>query len=334
MPKSIPSRNARVLVPLDLSTESADAFEHALKVALVTRGTVVPLHVHDRDQDPTWAAMPRVRDVLIRWGVLSADAGPTAFEDLGISVRPHEREARRPEHAIEVEVAVHEYDLVVMHSGVRQGLDRFLTHSTSLGIARRVPSAALLLSARTKPLVERGTGMVNLRHVLIPLGDPFEAQISVDTAVAFARSLGVERAHGTLFHVGDGIPAVNLPEGWTWDTRQEATGGIANRVVEVSDELDSDLIVMASRGHDSLRDALFGSVTERVAPGRTVRCSSYPSGRLVRRGLWPAGSSTPHEGAKPAKARGREAARPRSREDARTRGREDARTRGREDAKA
>lgn len=266
MPKMVPAEHARVLVPMDLSSESSDAFEHALKIALVTRGTVVPLHVHEKGEEPRWAAMPRVRDVLIRWGELGGEAGPTAFEELGITVQPHDREARRAEFAVEVETAVHEYDLLVMHSGVRQGVDRWLTHSTSLGIARRVPSAALLLSARSKALVARETGVVSLRHVLVPLGDAKEAQSAVDAAVAFAKALGVARAHGTLFHVGPDIPPVNLPEAWSWDTRQEQGGSIAAKVVEAADALDSDLIVMASRGHDSLRDSLFGSITERVAP--------------------------------------------------------------------
>ena len=58
----------RVLVPLDLSSNGHDAFEHALKIALVTRGVMVPLDVHAADRAPTWQAMPMAREVLVRWG--------------------------------------------------------------------------------------------------------------------------------------------------------------------------------------------------------------------------------------------------------------------------
>ena len=47
---------------------------------------------------------------------------------------------------------------------------------------------------------------------------------------------------------------------------------MAAGIIDTADELDAELIVMATRGHDSLLDALRGSTTEQVLrnSGRAV----------------------------------------------------------------
>lgn len=258
------TKETRILVPVDLDHDSQDALEHALKAALVTSGSVSLLHVHGDGEESDWTAMPTARETLVRWRVLTASAGVADFEALGIRLDMLDLRGR-PTTAVPAAAIEQAADLIVMHSSVREGMDRWLSTSTSMSIARNVPMKALLLSARSRSLVEHETGQVNLRHVLLPLGDPEEAQVAIDGAVSFARMLGIERAHGTLLHVGGDLPDVDLPETWTWDTRTES-GGVVQHIVEAVEALGPDLVVMATRAHDSLRDALFGSVTDRVAP--------------------------------------------------------------------
>jgi nucleotide-binding universal stress UspA family protein len=51
--------------------------------------------------------------------------------------------------------------------------------------------------------------------------------------------------------------------GLSFEVRLDS-GAIANRIVQVAGEERADVIVMATRGHDSLGDRLLGTHTERV----------------------------------------------------------------------
>ena len=63
----------------------------------------------------------------------------------------------------------------------------------------------------------------------------------------------------------DALDAVLTPEGvGAHVERMSIEGKLEEEIVGVAERLDVDLIAMPTRGHDSIRDWLLGSKTERV----------------------------------------------------------------------
>ena len=89
-----------------------------------------------------------------------------------------------------------------------------------------------------------------------------------------ARVLSCEAVDFTLLHVGDDLadfPAVTTVEhpGWTWH-EVSRKGDVVDVIATATEELDADLVVMVTKGHEGFLDALRGNTTERVL--KRVRC--------------------------------------------------------------
>ena len=118
------------------------------------------------------------------------------------------------------------------------------------------------------------TGHVTLRQIVVPVDWDPKPQAAVDAALALAAALDCEELAVTLLHVGGAeldIPPVNRPQrtGWSFEERTES-GDVVDTILAVGAETDTDLIAMATQGHDGFLDALRGSTTERVL--RRSRC--------------------------------------------------------------
>jgi hypothetical protein len=131
----------------------------------------------------------------------------------------------------------------------------------------------LFVPHAARGFVDGDDGAVALSRVLIPVADVPTARAAVSAAAGLARGLGAGAVSFTMLHVGEAgnAPAVALPEAPDWEWRQHArTGDVVGAVVAQVDEDAADLLVLATRGHDSLLDVLRGSTTERIVRG--VRC--------------------------------------------------------------
>lgn len=156
-------------------------------------------------------------------------------------------------------------DLIVSATHARTGLARLLSGSVAEGVARNATVPTLLLPVGGECFVDRATGSVNLKRILVPAGSHAEAQQAVDAAVAFARLAGVFGGELVLVHVTDGRapPEVEVPAEFSL-ARHQPSGSLEASVLELAQRLDACLLVMTTRGHDGLSDVLFGSHTERV----------------------------------------------------------------------
>jgi nucleotide-binding universal stress UspA family protein len=158
-------------------------------------------------------------------------------------------------------------DLVVAGSRARRGVDLALMGSTAQALARHARVPVLLLPVGHRGFVDAETGALRLRKILVPMGDPQAAQTAIDAAVRLAELTGEHKGELVLVHVGDDAeaPAVTLHGGMGWGRRWvRARGSVVDEVVELAEAEHADLVVMASRGRDSLLDSLLGSHTERV----------------------------------------------------------------------
>ena len=154
--------------PTDFSEASAEAFAHALRLALEFRCRLDLLHV--RSGDGEWSSFPHVRETLARWELLPADADHAQVQEkLGIEIRKIEIEHQDPLRGVAAFLLSHRPDLVVMATRGAQGLSRFMSESVSEGIAQKTNLPALFLGPNARPFVNSKYGRLHLKSAVIPV---------------------------------------------------------------------------------------------------------------------------------------------------------------------
>lgn len=267
-----------LVYPTDFTAQGEVAFAHALRLALAVKGHLCLVHAESPavDDDPDWGAFPGVRAILSRWGLLAHDAPRNAVaEQLGLRVAQAIASDADPARALGHFFEENRCDLLVLAAHARDGLARLLHGSIAEPLARRARVPTLFLPFGARGFVDAGTGAARLGNVLLPVDLATPSREAVSLALRMADALGCESAVAHLLHVGPPgeAPAVTV------DGRQEARlrrvaadGAVVPAILETAARVDADLIVMPTRGHDSLLDALRGSTTEQVLhqAGRAV----------------------------------------------------------------
>ena len=271
----------QILFATDLSPASEAAFQHARLLAERFEARLTIFHAidipaavyaregadHDEDIRARWAERARAAidrqfpggsaacEVIVRTDVVA----PAVFVDVALLEFIAQR---RP-------------DLVVMATHARTGLARALIGSVTEQIAHhggrpvvcvrpgansRLPYRRILvttdLSAASRTAVPWAAALAdafgaNLTAVHAPAG-PTVATLSglaappaVPTAEDVRRFVGPE--------IGGAAEVVITPPGPAWSA-----------IVHAAEGRQADLVVMSSRGHDSLGDHILGSTTDRV----------------------------------------------------------------------
>jgi nucleotide-binding universal stress UspA family protein len=260
----------RIVLATDLGAESVDLFSHALLLALRARAELFLLHLLDEGHaEAPWRRLPTVRSLLERWNVLSPEATPSQFEELGIRVRPLEF---RPVDgdvptALARRVSELKPEMLMLGTHVRGWFDQVIRPSVAEPVAREVQRPTLFVSDRSRGLVEPDTGELRLQRVLVPVTTQVPQGTLLTQLQRLLESLQVESAEITFLHVGpeETAPSVSLAyhEGWTWK-HERRHGMVVEQILQAEQDHEVDLIAMATHGHDSWLDAVRGSTTERV----------------------------------------------------------------------
>jgi nucleotide-binding universal stress UspA family protein len=260
---------SRVLLPTDLTDRGDLAFAHALRIALASAGQLCLVHTSPdrRMVGEEWEGFPRVRERLTRWEQLPAGASTEAVKRaLGLQVQKVDMPDRHPVHGVLELTDKRPFDLIVMASEGRDGLDGWLHPSVAEALARESRLPALFLPAGARGFVYPDTGEVALRRILVPVDrSPRPAR-----AIALARDLAAvlgARPETLLFHVGaDRRPSLASGPDQDEFTRTHVAlrGDVVEEILRQADAIDADLIVMATHGHDGVLDVLRGSTTEQV----------------------------------------------------------------------
>jgi nucleotide-binding universal stress UspA family protein len=241
------------------TAEDRAPFEHGL--ALAERSGAKLLSVHANDDPSVEAQMMDAADVLRRWG---HDAASVEHEKVVHNC------CDDPVDTLLDALRRAEPDLVVAATHQRQGVIRVLFESRAEAIAENVKVPTLLVPLEGRGFVTEGGGL-DLRRLVVPIGDELTARLATERAAWLADLARAEDVEATLLYVGapGDEPDVTPPDHprirWSRVTRQ---GKLEDAVAEVAK--DACAIVMATRGHDSLGDMVRGSHTERVL--RHVGC--------------------------------------------------------------
>jgi nucleotide-binding universal stress UspA family protein len=256
-----------VLHATDFSEESADAFAHALAIALVTRAAFTILHAGAGPEE-SWRRYPAVRETLERWGLLEPGSPRSAvFEKLSINVSKVAVASRSALGGILDYVEHNPTDLIVMGSRGGEGLPRWIRPSVAAPMARRSGTKTLVIPQGARGFVSAQDGSLTLRRILVPVAADPDPRAALAYAARAALALGDAAVEIHVLHVGEpeGMPAFDPVEdprlSWKRSTRQ---GGRVAGIVATADELHADLIIMPTRGIDELAELLTGSQTDQV----------------------------------------------------------------------
>ena len=256
-----------VIHPTDFSRGSHVAFAHALKIALGTQGQLEILHVEREQSRADWDSYPSVRDTLSDWKLLSRDARKSDVAKLGVEI------SKSACKGVDTAVGVLDHidrrgaDLVVMATHRREGFDRWLHGSLAERVSNRTEASSLFVPYGLDGFVCLETGEVSLKRILIPMDASPDPSAVVYAVASLVDTVCDNPVDITLLHVGDpaGLPSPTLPTSekcrWIWETR---LGNVVDCICDYASETNTDLIAMATNGHDGFLDAIRGSTTERV----------------------------------------------------------------------
>lgn len=275
----------RVFHPSDFSAASDAAFAHALCLALAQHGELTILHTDPDPADQHWQEFPQVRATLERWGLLPPHSLPSAVSGLGLKASKVAALHSAPVEAILHYLREHRHDIIVLATHQYEGLARLSHKPVATPVALGSGALTLFLPPAGKGFVSPADGTVSLRRVLIPVDTSPLPQLAVAAAAALAEALNCPEVTFTLWHVGppDSFPAIpEIPEraGWTWQ-RETAQGRVEQSIIDAAQTNDSDLIVMATAGHQGFMDALRGSTTERIVRAAPCPVLAVPAGAFA-----------------------------------------------------
>lgn len=285
----------KVLFPTDFSDHAEAALPWALRLAEKHGAELHLLHalvLHAADEAQVEARYEELADEARAELRAMAEDGPVST----VRLVPAVRKGVAPAPLILEYASEEDVDLIVMGSHGRRGLRRLLLGSVAEEIVRTASCAVLTV----RGVEGREHDVPSLDRILAPTDFSKHARAGVEAAAGLSAAFGselhllhvVEQAVYPDFYFPVSVPAWDLPElrqraaerleelagevrsgaGAGVETRVEVViGRAAAEIAEHAEEIDADLIVIASHGIHGLERVLLGSVAERV--GRQARRS-------------------------------------------------------------
>ena len=276
-----------VLHPTDFSEASLVAFNHALRVAMLSQSKFTLLHVaHNRPS--AWSEFPGIRETLERWGTLPKGSPRSAVGELGIEASKVVASQKERVDAVMRYLQEHPADLIVLATSQRDGHVRWLGKSVAEPVARKAGEMTLLIPGDVEGFVSSRDGSVNLTRILVPVAETPSPQAAINTAARMVRKLSAPQGTFIVMHVGTAntMPACRYPEipGWTWE-KETRSGEVIGSIVKAAKDHQVGLIVMATDGRNGFLDGIRGSHSERVLRHGAAPLITVPIGSSVSRYL-------------------------------------------------
>ncbi|HET7746646.1 MAG TPA: universal stress protein [Vicinamibacteria bacterium] len=261
-----------ILCPTDLSPAAAHATSHAVALAAALGGRVTLYHAVEMldHRYPHW----NFEESAASWRQAEREATRAleqyALAHSGVQVAV-ERVSSVPLAIVEM-VMRQRPDLLVVGTRGRSGLRHLFLGSVAEDIVRAVNVPTICV---------REPAVVPYRRILVTTDFSPASARAFPVAGRLAELFGaailavhVAPPQATAAALGFPVPAP-VTEASLWSflkpsfpdtavTPHVHTGRVAERIVQVAEVEGADLIVMSTRGHDSLSDSIVGSTTERV----------------------------------------------------------------------
>jgi nucleotide-binding universal stress UspA family protein len=251
-PLRVPGRSLTIAFATSLDPEEKLALATAAALAVASGARLVLVHATTGSEASH--ELPDPQELARTWGrALSADSVVhTCCEDVTDTLLDALRRL--------------EPDLVVCGTHQHGGLSQLLTGSVAEAVARNVRVPTLVVPLEGRGLADPATGVLTLARVVVPTGDRDAARTALAAVEWLVTAARLPRPELVLLAVDDGSSTLaldDLPAGVRVSHRS-IHGSLEATIESAADELEASMLVMATRGHDGIADALRGSHTERV----------------------------------------------------------------------
>jgi nucleotide-binding universal stress UspA family protein len=242
-------------------SDGTSAFAHALALAYASRGEIeiVDLRDHNKDYQPQ-----SVRALLEKWGHLQPNSDRSDVHKIGLRVTRIVKKGKA-KRVISGRMEKHRHDILVIGTNEHHVLGTLFGHDLAEYLADAFRQTTLYVPTRAKPFVNPETGEISLGNILIPVPDAVFAR----SAFAFCKTLLAvfPTAKPVIFglHCGESFP--ELPEAVVKSLGLQtriASGSVVAAITGAAQEIDADLIIMATAGRNTFPKKLIGSNTEQV----------------------------------------------------------------------
>ena len=268
-----------VLHPTDFSEVSTVAFYHALKVSLLTKSK---FSIMSLDSDGAeWEDFPSIRKTLEQWQLLPKLSPRSAVAELGIRASKIIPDHKDPVEAVLGFLKTHAVDLIVLATNNQEDRVSWLGKSVAQPLARRAAEMTLFLPDGSNGFVSQADGSVSLQRILIPVAETPRPQAAIEAVCRLVKGLNCPQGTFTLIHAGQPgtFPRIRHREiaGWEWK-KEVRNGDTIQTIVDTANEIEADLVVMATDGRSGFLEGLRGSHSERVLRQTGVPLLTVPVG--------------------------------------------------------
>jgi len=259
----MPHRFQTIVHPTDFSDLSAEAFAHALRIALVTKSKLYLVHIAESENPGEYDGFPHVRQTLQQWRILKAnEPAAEVAKKLGITVAKIGLLQQDPLRGLLSFLDQHPTDLIVAATHGSDGIAHWLEGSIAEKLSRTARVPTLFMPPTACGFVEQSNGKLHLSRVLVPVDHAPPASDALQTIEDFTGLMNPEGATIELMHVGETEPKIRrAADGSNVPVTRQA-GDVVSVILQAAEQ--ADLIAMPTAGHHGFLDAMHGSVTERV----------------------------------------------------------------------
>ena len=256
-----------IVHPTDFTPGDATAMAHAVAIALASKSTLRLLCVRVGNESfysPT-QGLRQVRDLLVAWGALGADAAYDRWEkELGLQVSSVSIAARNARAGILEYLQDTFCNLVVLATYPNKALTRWTDASVHSHLLRKGRMMSMFLREGRRGFINPKTGALQLNRILMPIAAGFDSVPAIRRIQAILAQIG-SGAEITLLHVGKEPPALvdenGVPLAMPMMLRE---GGVVETILSWAARLNVDAIAMPTPGRHGLLDAVRGSVSAQV----------------------------------------------------------------------
>jgi nucleotide-binding universal stress UspA family protein len=256
------NRPFTVIHPVHAQSELLVPFCHALSLVYASKGELEVIDVR-RERERTENIS--IRKVLEQWGALPAGSEREDVGKLGIRIKKIVKKGGSKKE-IAKRLRRHHHDILVIGLKVATGISRLFGQDLTDYLVQYFRQTTLYIPSGTKPFVDRNTGSVILKKIIMPVAETPSPELSFMMLRRLLAIFPDQTPKIVGIHMGEIFPYISAAslEGLLWEEILMRERALAQMIVSTAQKEDADLIIMSTNGRDTIQQKIIGSNTEQV----------------------------------------------------------------------